>query len=275
MASSSSIAAEARPAERIVSINPSLTAILVSIEARERLVGIDDYSARSQPEIAHLPRVGGLYSPSLESVLALEPDLVILVPSVEQRDFRSRLESLGTRVSAFDNIHFDEVLENIERLGAIAEREEAAAERVGAIRRTRAEAKRLVAGRPSPKVVVVLQREPLFIVGAGSFVAEMLDDLGGANLGAEFPDPYPQVAMEWLVAKAPDVLIDLSLDAEPPERYWARWPSLPAVAQGRVMRLDAEVVSMPGPRLDEALRLLAGGLYGPELAASLDRATGR
>jgi len=269
--------ADASPlyADRIVSINPSLTAILLSIDAQERLVGIDDYSARSQPGVAHLPRVGGLYSPSLESVVALEPDLVVLVPSSEQRDFRARLEALGVRVSAFDNIHFDEVLENIERLGAIAGREAAAAERVESIRRTRREARRLVAGRTHPRVVVVLQRAPLFIVGSGSFVAEMIEDLGGDNLGAVFPDPYPRVAMEWLVAQAPDVLIDLSLDAEPPEQYWARWPSLPAVSSGRVMRLDAEVVSMPGPRLDDALRLLAGGLHGAEVADALDRATHR
>lgn len=268
-------AAALRPAQRIVSINPSLTAILVSIGARERLVGIDDYSARSQPEVADLPRVGGLYSPSLESVVALRPDVVVLVPSAEQRDFRERLEKLGIRVSVFDNIHFDEVLENIERLGAIAERSEAAAARVSAISRTRSEAKRLVAGRRSPRVVVVLQREPVFIVGSGSFVAEMLADLGGSNLGAEFDDPYPQVAMEWLVSSAPEVLIDLSLDAEPPEQYWARWPSLPAVKAARVMRLDAGLVSMPGPQLDDALRALSAGLYGDEMARELDRSLAR
>jgi iron complex transport system substrate-binding protein len=268
-------ARDLRPAQRIVSINPSLTAILVSIGALDRLVGIDDYSARSLPEVSHLPRVGGLYSPSLESVVALRPDLVVLVPSAEQRDFRERLARLGVRVSAFENIHFDEVLENIERLGAIAQRPEAAAARVNAISRTRAEARRLVAGRPAPRVIVVLQREPVFVVGSGSFVAEMIEDLGGANLGAEFPDPYPQVAMEWLIASAPEVLIDLSLDAEPPEQYWSRWPSLPALNAGRVMRLDAQLVSMPGPQLDEALRSLAAGLHGEALATALDRALAR
>ena len=76
---------------RVVSINPSLTAILLALGAGDSLVGIDQVSGSQQPGLAHLPRVGGLFNPSLEAVVALEPDIVIVVPSVEQRDFRGRL----------------------------------------------------------------------------------------------------------------------------------------------------------------------------------------
>src|SRR6185295_6911539 len=81
------------PAQRIVSMNPSLTRILVALGAGDALVGVDDFSAKAEPSVAKLPRVGGLYSPSLESVVALRPDLVVIVPSLEQRDFRTRLEA--------------------------------------------------------------------------------------------------------------------------------------------------------------------------------------
>jgi iron complex transport system substrate-binding protein len=259
------------PAQRIVSLNPSLTAILVAIGARDALVGVDDYSAGITKEVADLPRVGGLYSPSLEAVVALRPDLVVLVPSAEQRDFRERTESLGIRVAVFENIRFDQVLENIERLGALTGRGAQARRRIEAIERTRAAAVRASVGRRSPRVLVVLQHDPVYVVGRGSFLAEMLDRLGGRNLGAEFDDPYPRVAIEWVVARGPEVLIDLSPDPDAAHAYWARWPSIPAVQNKRVLKLPSELISMPGPRLDEALLVLAVALYGEEAALQIRR----
>ncbi len=257
--------------ERIVSINPSLTAILVAIGAEDRLVGVDDHSARQQPKVARLPRVGGLFNPSLEAVVALRPDVVVLVPSAEQRDFRSRLDALGIRVAVFQNIHFDQVLENIERLGAMTGRDSRARARIEAISRMRAVASRVTAGRPSPRVLLVLQRDPIFVVGQGSFLAEMVEVLGAENLGREFAEPYPQVAAEWLVERGPDVLIDLSPGVEDPAPHWSRWPSIPAVAHGRVLRLAPELVSLPGPYLDQALEVLAAGLYGEEVSSEIKR----
>ena len=252
---------------RIVSLNPSLTAILVSIGAQASLVGVDDYSAKRIPSVADLPRVGGLFSPSLEAVVALGPDLVVLVPSVAQRDFKLRLEQLGVRVVTFANVRFDEVLENIERLGALAGRKAAAKARIDAIVGARDAARRRARGRVAPGVLVVLQRDPVYVVGSGNFIEEMLELLGARNLASGFETPYPRVAAEWVVARAPDVLIDLSPDQAEAAAHWARWPSIPAVAHGRVVALDAELISMPGPDLDRALGLLATSLYGDEPAA--------
>jgi iron complex transport system substrate-binding protein len=258
-------------ARRIVSINPSLTAIVIALGASETLVGVDDYSAALSEEVKSLPRVGGLFSPSLEAVVALQPDMVVLVPSAEQRDFRTRLEALGIRVSVFDNISFDQVLENISRLGAIVGREDQARSRIAAIERTRAAAARVTAKRPSPRVLLVIQRDQVFVAGSGSFIDEMLGAVGATNVAQEFADPYPRVAIEWVVARAPEVMIDLSEDAEDPKQYWSRWPSIPAVRSGRVIALDAELISMPGPHLDRSLEILAGGLYGVEVANEIER----
>jgi iron complex transport system substrate-binding protein len=256
---------------RIVSLNPSLTAILVAIGAEDLLVGIDDYSATLTPSVADLPRVGGLYSPSLEAVVALAPDVVVLVPSAEQRDFRERVQALGIRVEIFENIRFDQVLENIGRLGAMSGRDAAARARIDAIVRTREAASKWTRGRTPPSVLVVLQRDPVYVVGRGSFVAEMLTYVGGRNLGDEFDDPYPRVAIEWLIAQRPEVLIDLSPETDAATAYWARWPSIPAVEQGRVLDLPADLIGMPGPWLDRAILALAAGLYGDEMAEQIRR----
>ena len=80
-------------------------------------------------------------------------------------------------------------------------------------RRTAApRSRRRARGRVAPGVLVVLQRDPVFVVGGGNFIEEMLELLGARNLASGFESPYPRVAAEWVVARAPDVLIDLSPD---------------------------------------------------------------
>ena len=260
--------ADAAPvvAERIVSLNPSLTAILLALGAEERLVGVDDFSAKTQPRVASLPRVGSLFSPGLESVVALQPDLVVLVPGVEQRAFRERIEALGIATLAFDNVRFDEVLANITGLGDVAGRPDEARARVDAILRTRASVAAAVSGKPPVRTVLVLQRDPLFVVGRGSFIDEMLRVAGGVNVAAEFDTAYPQIAVEWVIAAAPDVILDLSADAEGAPAFWSRWPTLPAVAGGRVMVVDPDLVTLPGPALDVSLLELARALHGESVA---------
>jgi len=259
-----SLAAASGPvvAHKIVSLNPSLTAILLAIGARDSLVGVDDFSARQQPEVEALPRVGGLFNPSLEAVVALEPDLVVLVPSAEQRDFRSRLDSLGIPVAVFPNIRFEEVLENIERLGKLSGREKEAKQRIDTIEQTRAAVRRVASRRARPRTLMILQRSPIFVVGRGSFIDEMLVTAGATNVAAGFGDPYPRVGAEWLVATGPEVMLDMSPDPEDAAGFWSRWPAIPAVKNGRVRRLEAERVTLPGPHLDQALESLAAALHG-------------
>jgi iron complex transport system substrate-binding protein len=263
-------AAQPAPARRVVSLNPSLTAIAVALGARDALVGVDSFSLREVPEAAGLPAVGGLYNPSVEAVVALRPDLVVFVPAAEQRDFQRTLEALGLPVLRLDPVTFDEVLAAIETLGARLGRAAEARARVEAIRAARRAAEARAAGQSRPRTLLVLQRDPLFVVGRGSFVDDMLASAGAENAAREFAEPYPRVAREWLLAAAPELLLDASGEtaSEPAARYWARWPSLPAVRAGRVVELAPGAVTLPGPWLDRALALLADAVQGPAPVAA-------
>jgi ABC-type Fe3+-hydroxamate transport system substrate-binding protein len=125
------------------------------------------------------------------------------------------------------------------------------------------------AGRHGPRTIVVLQRDPIFIVGSDNFISEMLDSVRASNLGREFGDPYPRVASEWLIAVAPEVVIDLSPPGEDARSFWERWRGIPAVASGRVHHLDAGLVSLPGPYLDRSLELLGRSIHGEAFAQAL------
>jgi len=259
----------AEPARRVVSMNPSLTAILVAIGAQSALVGVDEFSAREQPEIADLPTVGGLYNPGLESVVALAPDLVVLVPSAEQRDFRTRLAVLDIPCLELNPIRFDEVLGAIELLGARVGRDAAAAARVQEIRRVRSSVGDATRGLPRIRTLLVLQRDPPFVVGRGSFVDEMLRTAGAENIGAEFAQPYPRVTREWIIDAAPAVILDSSDSPGDAPEYWSQWPSLPAVKQGQVVPLARGIATLPGPYLDRALLAIAAAIHGPEVVTDL------
>jgi iron complex transport system substrate-binding protein len=265
-------AAASEPARRVVSMNPSLTAILLALGAGSSLIGVDEFSARQQASVRELPIVGGLFNPSLEAVVGLEPDLVVLVPSVEQRDFRERLEGLGIPVLVLPNTDFEAVLNSIEVLGARVGRADAARRRVAEIRRALERVTAATRELPQPRTVLVIQREPLYLIGVGSFVDEMLRAAGAKNVAAEFESPYPRVSLEWLLASAPEVILDSSDDPEPAAAYWARWPSLPAVRAGRVLPVAQGVVTLPGPYLDRSLVTLARALHGVDLLGGEDAA---
>jgi ABC-type Fe3+-hydroxamate transport system substrate-binding protein len=109
----------------------------------------------------------------------------------------------------------------------------------------------------------------VFVVGSGGFIDEMLTVAGARNLGAEFGEPYPQVAVEWIVDAGPEVLIDMTDEPGDPLAYWSHWPAIPAVGAGRVLHLDPKTVTLPGPYLDRAIEVLVAAVQGEPLAEAL------
>jgi iron complex transport system substrate-binding protein len=259
--------AQAGVPRRVVSLNPSLTAMAIELGARGQLVGVDDFSARQEPEAAGLPRVGGLYDPSLEAVVALQPDLVLLVPSAEQRGFQEQLSALGIARFVTDPVSYDDILATLRELGARLGHGRAAEALAAQLQSARARAEVASGGRERVRTLLVLQRDPLFVAGAGTFVDDMLRASGAENLGAALPGRWPRASREWLLAEEPALIIDATDEPEPAAAFWARWPSLRA----RIVSLPAGAVTLPGPRLDRALELLAGALSGAAEAASAAR----
>ncbi len=245
---------------RVVSMNPSLTRMLIALEALEVLVGVDEYSATHEPAVAGLPRVGGLFNPSLEAVVALEPDLVVVVPSVQQRDFRSRLRKFEVEVLELANLTLDQILESIQTLGDRIGRSQAAREHVAAIRSTWIDVAREASLRPRRSAVLILQRDPLYVVGGGSYLNAMLEAAGLDNEAAEYAEAYPRVSLEWLIAAGPQVIIDSSEDPVSAIEHWSRWASIPAVAEGGVIAVPQGLVTLPGPYLDRSLRTMVAAI---------------
>jgi len=252
---------------RVVSMNPSLTRMLMALDAQHVLVGVDEYSADHESAVAALPRVGGLFNPSLEAVVALEPDLVVVVPSVQQRDFRMRLRELGVEVMELASITFEQLLASMQTLGDRIGRSQAARERVAAIRSTWTDVAREASLQPRRSAVLIVQRDPLYVVGGESYLNAMLDAAGLDNLAAEYTEGYPRVSLEWLIAAGPQVIIDSSADPVNAVEHWSRWVSIPAVAEGRVVAVPHGLVTLPGPYLDRSLLTMVAAIRSADRAS--------
>lgn len=258
---------------RLISLNPSLTAIVFRLGGEEALVAVDDYSAQLFPKrTAELPRVGGLFDPNLESIVALNPDKVLLVAGVDQQIHGERIAKAGVAIEVFENERFAEVIENIDRLGEMIGRGKAAERRIATIRQTRAAVEQVTSKWPSPATVAVLDRSPFYVVGGETFLDEMLESVGARNLGRKLGLGYPRGSIEWLIAAAPVLLLDMTPDEDNGMAFWKRWPSLPAVVGGRVLTLEASRISLPGPDMDRALIELAASVHGAEIESEIEAA---
>ncbi len=243
---------------RIVSLLPSLTEDLFAIGAGPQVVGVSMFTDFPRAA-ARLPIVGSSSSLDAERIVRLHPDLVVGIPA--QAALVADLRRSGLRVELLRDDSFADLFATLRRLGALAGHpgEATALERALHARTTEL-VKRIPAG-PSPKVFVVLDTAPIFTIGDGSYIAQLLQ-LAGARNASGVRAPYARYSAEALVAKQPDALVAdrasglaTALEREP-------WSALRAVRAGRVYVLaDADILERPGPRYNAGLEWLIAHVH--------------
>ena len=265
------VAAQAQPpAKRIISLVPAVTEILFAIGAGPQVVAVSTYDD-DPPEVLKLPRVGALLDPDTERILALRPDLVIVYGS--QTELQKQLERAGIRTFAYRHGGLADVTPTFRALGD-APGHSAEADRVAAeLARRLAAVRARVAGRPRPKTLLVMGREPqslrqLNASGGVGFLHDMLELAGATNLFADVPREAVSASTEMLLARAPEVILELHYSREltaaalQQERdLWRRLPSIPAVKRGRVHLLVGDHFVVPGPRMAQAAEEFARAIH--------------
>ena len=252
---------------RIVSLSPATTEILVALGLRDRLVGVDRFSGEL-PCCAGISSLGGLFAPDLERTLELRPSAVLAVRSESQAAFFAQLRARGIAVHEIETGgSLDDVLANYAAIGALVGRE---AEGRALAEQVRGELARIaasVADRPRPRVALVVERDPLYVAAGASFASALIEAAGGRNVFADVARAYPQISLELLAERAPEVLIDStqttqSAEAERDARaYWGRY-----AWAGRVELVPPGVATLPGASLARGAELLRARIH-PELGA--------
>lgn len=252
-----------QPAERIVSLVPSVTETMVALGEARRLVARTDYDHGG--ELARLPSVGGGVDPSLEALVALEPDLIIAWRTARAGGWRDRLRSVGIPVYAASIEDTADVFRMFDRLGELLGIPRAADRLAGELRDSLTAVAAARPPGPRPTVLFTLLGSPPRTAGPGTFVAQILEVAGGRLAFPELDERWPEISLEAVVERQPDVLVvPVDPGTDPRALLAGRpgWRDLEAVRAGRVVGVDADLFSRPGPRLAEAARELQRAL-GP------------
>jgi ABC-type Fe3+-hydroxamate transport system substrate-binding protein len=255
-------------ARRIVSIIPATTEMLFAMGAGDRLVAVGSYD-HFPPDVDKLPRVGALLDPDVERIIAFKPDLVVLYGT--QSDLKTQLDR--ARIPAFSYVHrgLSDIAETIRSLGTRVGVADAANALATKVERGVADVRAKVANRPRPKTLLVFGRERgtlrgLDASGGIGFLHDMLEAAGGVDVFADVKQQAVQVSLETLIARAPDVIIELqytrdATSAPDNMRAWNAVPAVPAVKNRRVYVLHGEEFVVPGPRVVLATERLARTLH--------------
>jgi cobalamin transport system substrate-binding protein len=255
---------------RIVSLVPALTEMLFAIGAGPQVVGVGSFDT-FPPDIQKLPRVGALLDPDTERILSLRPTLVLTYGS--QTELNKQFERAGIKAYVYRHGGIETIFKTLRDLGDATGQRKQADEVVRSLQ-TRMDAVRArVRGRPRPRVLLVIGRQPktlreIYVSGGRGFLHEVLETAGGRNVFADVSRESTQPSQETMLARAPDVIVELqveamfgSADVAEAKTVWSALSSLPAVRNNRVHVLTGQYLVVPGPRIADATEALARTLH--------------
>jgi iron complex transport system substrate-binding protein len=249
--------------ERVVSICPSNTELLVDLGLLEKIVGVDKYSDWPA-EVKNLPQLGSDLDIDMDKVKTLEPDLVVAslsVPGMERNI--ERLKEYGLPYIVLNPKTIDQIPNDIRRLGEALGIKEKAEERARVFEGEIAYFRNKYAqSKNQPKLYWEWWPKPIFTPGRYNWLTDVSELVGGVNVFADEPIDNVQTNFETVAARNPDFAFAIWCGVEAkrvkPEMLSNRpeWKEMKAVKQGKVFVLEEGLYCRPSPRLLQGLREL-------------------
>jgi iron complex transport system substrate-binding protein len=244
---------------RAISLAPSITESIFAAGAGDRLVGVTTY-CNYPAETASIEKVGDTLNPNIERIIALKPDIVFISTASQLEAFTETLAEQKVAVYVSSASSLDSVIEGIRKLGEIFETDGPARKTADDMERRTVAMGDYLDDRPPSRVFVQISKEPLFTIGKSAFLTEAVQFAGGESVTKNVESAYPKLSKETALALNPDVII-LS-DSEDNQEPNVVFKNSPAVKNGRVYKINADIISRPGPRLVDAIEQIAGFLHG-------------
>ncbi len=222
--------------KRIVSVAPSMTELLFALGLEDRIVGVTSFC--DYPEAARRkPKIGGMSNPSLEAVMALRPDMVVMTVDGNPKEFEERLRSVKIRTYVFRSKRLAEFPRGIRDMGAALGVGGKADFLAGEIEKTLRKYETAPHPARKEKVLFIIWPEPLIVAGRGSIADDAVTLLGAVNIAGDSRTPYPKYSIEEVIRRAPDVIfIGKGKGMEKvSEGLLERLKGVPAVKNGRVL----------------------------------------
>jgi iron complex transport system substrate-binding protein len=262
----------AAPAQRIISLAPSNTEILFAVGAGKQVIAREDFSNFPE-EAAKLPSIGGnMGTYNLEEITKLQPDLILASPLTAPEALKSLLEITPNVFTVSNPKDLEGMYANLVTIGTLTGHK-AEAETLSATLKARAQAvlDTVKGTAEKPKVFYELDAtDPAkpWTAGPGTFIDLLIGLSGGKNIGATLTGDWAQISQEELIVQNPDIILlgDALYGGITPESVAARpgWKDIAAVSGERVLTINDDLVSRPGPRMIDGLETLAKAIH-PEL----------
>ena len=254
--------------QRIVSHVPAITETLFALDLGKSVVGVSDY-CDYPPEAESKDKIGDYYNPSIEKIVALNPDLVLTDGHSQNI---TQLDSLGINYIVLQPKDIDGILEDIELLGKVTDTEKKAERLTKDMKERISNVTAQVRDTHQVSVFYLLDATDLnnpWTAGPGSFVDSLITMAGGENIAGQAPSSWVQFSIEQVVASDPEVImIDASHGSAVrlPEELKEHpiWGGMTAVKQGRIFTIDGDLVNRDGPRIVQGLEEVAKIIH-PEL----------
>ncbi len=261
--------------ERIISLSPSTTEILFAVGAGNQVVGVTqccDFPVEAKERSI----IGGfsVKTISIEKIISLKPDLVFSGGKYHQMVIEA-LEKAGITVYSVDAQSFEEVYTAIEAIGSLTGHPEKTKERVRYMKSLESKISEMAAQIPEENRVGVFWEiwdNPYMTAGPETFMGQIIVKAGGINIFQDVESDYPAINVEEIIVRNPDVIMgpDNHGEALNVDMIITRtgWDSIRAVKENQIYVLDGNITSRPGPRIVNALGLVARALY-PEAFRSV------
>jgi len=232
------------------------------VGAGDRLVGNTTFC--DYPEQAKkVQKVGDTLQPSIERILALRPQLVLVTTASQLEAFTKQLDEHRIAVYVTDPRDLEGVFRSILSVGDLLNESAAASESVKQLRARSETVERAVAGLAPVSVFFQLSGQPLYTAGRSSFVTNLIERAGGRSVTSDVQEAWPRLSDERALASRPEAVIMLSGDAmgaAANAKVATALRNSPAVQNGRVYLLDGDLLTRPGPRLVDGLEQIAHAL---------------
>ena len=247
--------------DRIVSLAPNLTEIVYAVGAGDRLVGDTTYC--DYPEAAKsVTKVGDTMHPSVERIIVLKPQIVLVSTASQLEAFTSQLDQQGIAVYVTNPRNLEEVFQSITNLGALFGNQQQSTRLLNELRaRTQAVETALKDVKPV-RVFYQLADQPLYTIGRDAFQTDLIRRAGGISVTADLPTAFPTFNDEAALATKPDaIILPVSARGDANSTVAASLQRSPAVVNNRVYKIDEDHLSRPGPRLVDGLEEMAHALH--------------
>ena len=255
--------------QRIVSLAPSLTETVYALGLQDRLVGDTDY-CDFPPDAQKKTKVGGAINPSIEQIVSLRPDLVLVTKSLNRLETVHALSDLGISSYATDPHTVQQIVASTLRLAEVLGAPDAGATLAADLDRRLADLRDRLNGLAPKRVLFIVWTEPLISVGQNTFIADALRHAGATSV-VESSQDWPQMNLEEIVKLQPDFLVFASSHSDAPQNDFdfladrPGWRGLDAVRNRRFETIS-DAVNRPSPRIVSAIEDLARRLH-PEVFA--------